>query len=114
MILKPYQTGDEGNAKLSLFNSSIIYALDDSIFSIWINHQVEASIDFYCTKDGTLFITAFETINKNSGVGKRIIRQFQKYDDVEKIIIQPVANSVEFWEKMDFYPISCEEWIWEK
>lgn len=114
MILKPYQKGDEGNAKLSLFNSSIIYTLDNSIFSIWINHQVAAFIDFYFPEDGILVITAFETINKNAGVGKRIIRQFQEDDDVKKIIIQPVASSVEFWTKMNFSPSSHEEWTWEK
>lgn len=110
-----YQPGDEGNNKLELFNSSVLYGLDESITSAWDHNQVIAFLDYHfddATK--TLLITAFETLIKSKNYGKRVISDLKSDEDFRAIIIQPLEESKQFWMKMGFEPCSNGEWIWER
>ena len=115
MEYKCYQPGDEGNIKLELFNSSILYGLDESITSVWDQNQVIAFLDSHfdeATK--TLLITAFETLIKGKGHGKKIITDLKSDGDFRAIIVQPIEESKQFWRKMGFAPCSEDAWSWER
>lgn len=113
MTFKTYNNGDEGSNKLCLFNSSELYSLNSDVVSVFENGKVVAFIDYFFD-DQTLFITAFETIQKNTGAGTRIISYFKSCDDVQRIIVQPLMESIPFWTKMQFVPSSKCDWIWVK
>lgn len=112
MIFRPYEYGDEGDCQFHLFNKSIIYTLDDQSYSVIDDDKVIAFIDFSFDDDNhILFITAFETINKGTGMGRKVISCLQNCDDVFKIIVNPLPQSMPFWSKMNFKP-NGEDWIW--
>lgn len=115
MEYKDYQPGDEGNSRLELFNSSILYELDKSITSVWDHNQVIAFLECHFDETTkTLLLIAFETLIKGQNYGKRIISDLKSDKAVQAIIIQPLEESKQFWLKMGFVPYSNEEWIWER
>ena len=115
MTFNSYKVGDEGYNKLSLFNSSELYLLNSEVKSVCEKGKVVAFIDCYFdNSSNTLLITAFETLQKNTGVGKRIISYLKNFQDVKSIIVQPLKNSIPFWEKMQFVRLSECDWIWKK
>ena len=115
MEYKDYQPGDEGNSRLELFNSSILYELDETVTSVWDHNQVIAFLDCdFNDATKTLLLTAFETLIKGQDYGKRIISDLKSDEDIQTIIIQPLEGSKQFWLKMGFEPCSNEEWIWER
>lgn len=111
MEFRTYECGDEGDCQFHLFNKSILYTLDDQVYSVIDNGKVIAFIAFFFVDNHTIFVTAFETIYKGKGIGRKIISYLQNCDDINTIIVNPLPKSIPFWSKMGFKP-DGDDWIW--
>ena len=81
---------------INLFNKSILYALNNQVYSVIDNGKVIAFIDFFFVDTHTMFVTAFETICKWKGIGREIISCLQNCDDIHTIIVNPLPKSIPF------------------
>lgn len=74
MVFRTYECGDEVDCQFHLFNKSILYALDEQVYSVVNNGKVVAFIDFiFDINTRILNITSFETIYKGDGMGRKLI-----------------------------------------
>lgn len=82
MEFRAYECGDEGDCQFHLFNKSTLYALDNQVYSVIDNGKVIAFIALFFVDNHTIFVTAFETICKGTGMGRKVISYLQNCDDI--------------------------------
>lgn len=112
MEFRTYECGDEGDCQFHLFNKSTLYALDNQVYSMIDNGQVIAFIAFFFSDNNQmLFVTAFETICKGTGMGRKVISYLQNCEVIYTVIVNPLPQSIPFWSKMEFEP-NGDDWIW--
>ena len=87
MEFRVYECGDEGDCQFHLFNKSILYTLDNQVYIVIDNSKVIEFIDFFFVDNYTMFVTAFETIRKGKGIGRKIISYLQNCDDICKTVM---------------------------
>lgn len=111
-----FQKKDIIDLNLELYSNNendIFYPEEENTIAILINNKCEALLDCFYEKN-CFVITGFEVFSKGKGIGKILINEIKKCEDIKKIELIPTKNSEGFWKKMGFVYIEDNTMEWKK
>ena len=96
--------------------SKLFYPTQENTIVVLENNHIVAFMDFSHFEDEDIYcIDLFEVFNPRKGIGTRIIKEIQGFEEITCLEVNPYSQqSVKFWDKLGFEFINHETMQWKK